>query len=251
MAKAKTKGDDLLMEISRWVASAHRFLDEGDRSIHVLKWQRSVEDVMRVNAQHGSILKAKLAEYQGDIEQADRWYTNAYRLGLPWHEMAENMLVTCCNLGYGSKGLRIFREHVDISHGNIGRTIWLAIGVGAFHYMNHLITQAARGKVELPTENMDIGRMVSDVVIASGASDDDCSAVIDVAGEVLRRHRLFWLGDRAKFVVDKESRSVLMRFSVDATYRDASSMTMEAAQLLVERNLDASPFMIDFVGVRA
>lgn len=206
---------------------------------------------MRIDATLGSIVKAKIAEAHGDIDRADYWYDNFVKLSKNRSSIAAYQLVTYSNLGYGSKGLQVFREHVDISYGNIGETVWLAIGLGAFQYMNKLIKQAARGKVELPELNLALSQEIANLMAKSGTSDDTCAAIIDVAGEVLRKRRLFWLGNSAKFVLDKHSNSVLMRFSVEASYKDASRMTMEAAEILIERNLDASALMIDFVGVHA
>jgi hypothetical protein len=78
--------------------------------------------------------------------------------------MAVNMLVAYCNLGYGSKALQVFRDHVDISHGNISDTIWLTPGVGAFKYMKHLMEQAKRGNVELPKTNLALSQSVADLL---------------------------------------------------------------------------------------
>lgn len=248
---AKTKGPNLLNELSEFVTKAHRHIEIDDKSISYQKWCREAENVMRVDAAMGSIVKAKLSEAHGDVVRADYWYDNFVKLTKNHSAIAVYQLVTYSNLGYGSKGLQVFREHVDISHGNIGETIWLAIGVGAFQYMNELIKQAQRGKLELPELNMALSQEIAELMAASGTSDDTCAAVIDVAGEVLRKRRLFWLGDHAKFILDKHSNSVLMRFSVEASYKDASRMTMEAAEILIERNLDSSALMIDFVGAHA
>ncbi len=117
--------------------------------------------------------------------------------------------------------------------------------------MKHLMEQAKRGNAELPVKNLALGRSVADLLAQSNVTDEICAQIIDVAGEVMRKHKLFWLGDMANFVLDRESSSVLMRFNIDVTYQGASSMTSEAVGLLIERNLDTVPFMIDFVGTHA
>ncbi len=250
-AVLKSKGPELLAEISNFVSKAHCFLLPGDKSIFLQTWIREIEKVMKIDAVHGSLLKAKLGEAHGDIEQVDYWLNNAQRLGVKPYQMAVNMLVAYCNLGYGSKALQVFRDHVDISHGNIGDTIWLTPGVGAFKYMKHLMEQAKRGNVELPETNLALSQSVADLLALSDVSDDACAQVIDVAGEVMRKRKIFWLGDMANFVLDHESSSVLMRFSVDASYQEASAMSTEAVELLIDRNLDTLPLMIDFVGTHA
>ncbi len=250
VAQLQSKGPVLLDEISFFVAKSHRFLDKNDQSIFLKKWIKEADDVMRVDPIYGSLLKSKLGEVHGDIDKVTYWFNNANRLGVMPHQIATNMLVSYCNLGYGSKALQVLRDHVDISHGNIGEAIWLAPAAGAFKYMKHLIEQAKRGNVELPEKNLALSQEVAELLDKSEVSDAICAQVIDVAGEIMRKHQLFWLGDMAEFVLDREGASVLMRFNVDVTYRNASSMSMEAVDLLIERKLDSVPFLIDFVGTR-
>ncbi len=250
-AVLQSKGPELLSEISNFVSQAHRFLEPGDKSIFLQTWIRDIDKVTKIDAIHGSLLRAKLGEAYGDIVEVEYWFKNARMLGVKPYQMAVNMLVAYCNLGYGSKALQVFRDHVDIAYANIGDTIWLTPGVGAFKYMKHLMEQAKRGNVELPQTNLALSQSVADLLALSDVSDDDCAQVIDVAGEVMRKRKIFWLGDMAEFVLDHESASVLMRFSVDASYQDASAMSTESVELLIDRNLDALPFMIDFIGTHA
>jgi hypothetical protein len=249
---ARTKGADLLSQLSEFVAHSKKFLDPQSRSIEVLRWEREIADVMKVNAIEGSFAKAKLAEAHGNIDDVEHWIRNATHLRASLLDTAPNLLVAYGNLGYASRGLKVFRDSVDISRGNIGQCLWLAAGLGAFQVMNQLMLQAERGKVELPER----GELMQDLEIASiisktGVSDDQCAAIIDVAGEVLRKYRLFWLGPQKEFILDRQSSSALMQFRVDANYEDASKMSEEAIKLLIERDLDALPLMINFVGNRA
>ncbi len=249
---ARTKGADLLTQLSEFVAHSKRFLDPQSRSMDVLRWEREIADVMKVSAIEGSFAKAKLAEAHGDIEEVERWIRNATHLNAHLLDTAPNLLVAYGNLGYASRGLKVFRESVDIAHGNIGQCLRFAAGLGAFQVMNHLLLQFKRGNVELPKEE----DLMQDFEIASlmskaGVADDQSAAIIDVAGEVLRKYRLFWLGPNKEFILDRQSSSALMQFRIDATYEDASKISEEAIKLLIERDLDALPFMINFVGNRA
>jgi hypothetical protein len=246
---AQTKGASLLTQLSEFVAKSKRFLDPKSTSIDVLRWEKEIDAVMRIDAVDGSLLKAKLAEAHGNIDEVERWSRNAINLRASALFTAPHLLVAYSNLGFASRGLQVFRERVDISVGNIGECLWLAPGVGAFHEMTRLLDQAARGNVELPErEELVQGLEIAEIMSEAGVSDDQCAAIIDVAGEVLRRYGLFWLGPKQEFIVDHVGRSALMQFKVDATYAEASMMSVEAIDLLIERNLDTQPFAINFVG---
>lgn len=247
---ALSKGPSLLKEISDFVANSTVYLDPNEKTLHVLRWQREVEAVMRIDSISGSLLYSKIAEAHGDIDGVEKWCNNARLLNS--NEFAEHLIVAYSNLGYASRGLKVFRDYVDISRGNIGSTIRLTSGVGAFQEMVRLLDHVKRGSIDvhesgnLP-EIEEIARLMSSL----GMSDDSCASVIDVAGEILRKHRLLWLGSKPNFIVDSTSQSVLMRFDVDASYSAASAMSNEAIDLLIARNLDSCPFMIDFVGTKS
>ena len=92
---------------------------------------------------------------------------------------------------------------------------------------------------------------VSSMLSKNGVDDDVCAKVVDVAGEVLRKHRLFWTGPQQTLFVDGQTDAVLMRFNVDVSFEQAASLNLEAIDLLIERDLDTCPFKIDFVGAHA
>lgn len=247
----KTKADEILEDIGTYLSTAAHFLDYDDQPFYVKKWLKAANDLMKVDAALGSLVHAKINELHGNLQQIDYWHDNINKLGFRPCTLAGHRIVAYSNLGYASKGLQEFRNHVDISYGNIGQNLWLGIQTGAFQHMKHLINQANRGNIELPEKNVAIGQQIAELMAASGTTDDTCSAIMDVAGEVLRKHRLFWLGEQASYIINDLENLVLMRINVDVTYKDASDMTTEAAHILIEKNLDTAPFMIDFVGVRS
>lgn len=248
-ARPLTKAGELLDSLSVLVSSSSRYLDLA--SLDVRRWNRDADALMAVSAPEGSLVKSKLCEAVGDIEGVERWAKNAERLGVSWVTLAEHLLVSYANLGYAGKGLQVFRDCVDVSRGNIGATIRLASAVGAFEQMKTLMNKASKAGISLADAEIWPGTdKVAEAVERAHISDDECAKVIDVAGEVMRKHRLFWTGERHDFIVDSEQPSVLMRFSVDVSYADACSMNLEAIDLLIDRNLDASSFKIDFVGAR-
>ncbi len=247
-----TKGPELLEAINSFVLKATRFIDPQNKPIEFARWNRESDALMRVNVVEGCLVKARLGEIQGDASEVEYWIGNAQKNGVSRSELAEHLLVAYCNLGYASKGLDTLRSWVGVAHGNIGRTLRLTPAVGAFQYMNFLLNAAVKARIELnDAQPWPMASEASAVLTKNGVDDDVCAKVIDVAGEVLRKHRLFWTGPQQPVLVDDQADAVLMRFNVGVSYEQAAALNLEAIDLLIERDLDTCPFKIDFVGVRA
>lgn len=247
-----TKGNELLEAINSFVLKATTFVDPNNKPIEYARWNREAEALMRVSVFEGCLVKARLGEILGNVSEVDYWIDNAQKNGATCAELAEHLLVAYCNLGYASKGLNIFRAWVDVQHGNIGQTVRLTPAVGAFQYMNFLFNKAAKANITLNNaEHWPMATEASDVLAKNGIGDDVCAQVIDVAGEVLRKHRLFWTGPQQALLVDGQADAVLMRFNVGVSYAQAAELNLEAIDLLIERDLDNCPFKIDFVGAHS
>jgi len=247
-----TKVNDLLESINGFVVNATSLVDPHNKPIEFARWSRESDALMRVSVFEGCLVKARLGEVLGDVSEVEYWIDNAQKNGASRAELAEHLLVAYCNLGYASRGLKIFRDWVDVAHGNIGRTVRLTPAVGAFQYMNFLLNTAAKANITLNDgEQWPMASEASTVLAKNGVDDDVCAKVIDVAGHVLRKHRLFWTGPQQALLVDGPADAVLMRFNVGVSFEQAAALNLEAIDLLIERDLDTCPFKIDFVGAYA
>lgn len=247
----ETIGPQLQDQINRWIVNAERYLRNGDEPMLVKRWERDVEALEKHSAAAASLFRARLAEARGDLPQVLYWVGNALKLHAPHDDTVEACLVACSNLCCASEGLKWVRGHVDIKYGNIARSLRLMCSLGAFSELKRLFDQAERGGVDLtnaamPANVTEIAALISE----AGVSDDECAAVIDVAGDVLRMHSLFWLGMQPEFLLDDEDQSLLIRYQVAVTPNEATTMTMEAINKLIERDLDRTAVMIGFVGMR-
>ena len=117
--------------------------------------------------------------------------------------------------------------------------------------MNFLLDATARANLIIDGDVWPKAAEASAVLKQAGVGDDECASIIDVAGQILRSHRLFWTEPSQTIFVDTMAQTVLMRFNVDVTYEQAAALNIEAIDLLIERNLDGSQFKIDFVGACA
>jgi len=88
-----------------------------------------------------------------------------------------------------------------------------------------------------------------DVMPQIGVSDQDVTAMLDVAGEVLRERRLFWLRDRPLVrVVDAGSASsILYQYVIGASPATVVDLTEEVALRLMAREIDKPGLMFSFL----
>ena len=83
-------------------------------------------------------------------------------------------------------------------------------------------------------------------------TDDDVSAAVDVAGEIMREQRLVWMGqipDVETFDEDCDFHSLMLQFRIGVSPRKASELTFELIVRLVDRDLDRAGLSVCFLGV--
>jgi len=93
------------------------------------------------------------------------------------------------------------------------------------------------------TSLLEKNRRAAAVLDKQGLTQQDVTAWMDLAGEVMRNHHLQWLGDGPLMDVfdDEEDCSVNYRFMVWATPDEAAKLTFELTEKVVDHDLDLKP----------
>ena len=91
--------------------------------------------------------------------------------------------------------------------------------------------------------------------VTNELSIDDASIarMLDVAGEVLREHKLMWESDAPEVLALSSSKggpAICFEYVVTVTPAEASAMSWELAEKLVDRNLDRPCVTVGFLGNR-
>lgn len=158
------------------------------------------------------------------------------------------------NFLYATKALElvggVFENPLDRPFHEI---ISQAVAIGAFTEVVSAIDRANQeGLVFTPTKLVQTARQAREVLATLGINDAQVARCVDVAGEVLREHKLLWLGSHPDAWVVPASTpnpAVSFGYKVPVSAREASAMSWLLAEKIVERGLDFPGLSLSFVGV--
>lgn len=205
---------------------------------------REIRKLDGADARSGSILKAQLYQVTGSLEDALYWSNNARK-----HHAVEDAdhldAVIFCNLGY-------FSQAADRLAGLPPQAL--------FTTASSLLTICAIDELKALCADADASDAPSMVGLAEFAercamtldsikvSQEHVRKVLDLAGAVMREHRLFFLGDTP--LVHAHEDGLLYQLLVDVEPSTAAEMTSEVVVRMVENDLDAPGLAFAFVGAK-
>jgi hypothetical protein len=225
--------------LSATLHSAIRYADPASFSIKSML--NDAEKLIAVDPPNGSLVKAEIYHLCGDIGQFDKWLDNARRLGAGPQADRSAMYVRS-NLGYFSASVRAFEQLVVVESGVLSDVFAFGLVICSYRRMGDAAASAAKAKMELGMDSgyfIDTARKGVDVLNKLGINEGQVQSVLDVAGEVLRRHNLFWMerGPVVRFSDAAESPGLLYQMYVGVPPAEALQLTDEVLELLFERDL--------------
>jgi hypothetical protein len=212
-------------------------------------WNREIGKLAKVDRATACLYWAMLAHVQGKVEDTESFLRESATLKVNPYELDDMSLTVYSNLLMASKSLKFFNQFVSIENQNIGMAINRALICGAFQGTIKLMNQAEAAQIDL-TSNIVLKKQYQAALILKklNISDEDCAKVIDVAGETLRSHKLFWIGRSPKIYSNTDFQFVQIKFEIKATPENAAHMTSETVDKLIELNLHDLPLSVSFVG---
>ncbi len=240
-AKRATIATAVGRSIDGWVRSATRYVDGDAFQLRAL--DHDLDKLFKADAYAASLLRGTLHQLLGDADNALYWVHNARRLrGDPASELrsdgVEAMILS--NLGYFSRASSLLAKEgkdADRCHPVL---LYLC---GAWNELARLPVTVDLSHDEVAM--MQTVRRRSSLCQQIGVSQAQIQAVLDVAGEVLRERRMFFLGDRP-LVRDCDD-AVLYQLHVPAHAVEAAAMTASVIERLVQRDLDVAGFAFSFL----
>lgn len=234
LGKPKTIGEELLDQLWAEVLSATNFADPS--SFQVRSYVRRIDALARADAVEASIARAVLDHFIGDIEGAVHWVRNAGRLQ-PGLATAKIVGTFCANLSYFSRAAALAHQ-VDTRDAD-SPFVRSSCTAGAYSQVERL----AAG-IEIADEETlhSVHQARSAIVVLTKLQipEERVQAVLDVAGEVLRENRLFFVGSDPIIHAsadDIEGPSLLCQLEVNVDAERAMDMTDEVIDRLVARGL--------------
>jgi len=229
------------------IRSANRFSDAN--SFEIKAFLSESDNLSKADAASASLVRAEVYHLCGDLERFEYWLANARRLGVGLKADNSEMYVRG-NLGYFSYSSPLFKKLAKVESGLLSTVFAYGLVVCSYRAMCEAWDAAMAAKIELePNGAIDVARKGANVLNKLGISEEQVQSVLDVAGEVLRRHELFWLERQPSvhFEDDADGAGMLYQLSVGVSAAEAMSMTDEVLGLLFERELYVPGVAFSFI----
>lgn len=239
-AKPLPKTDEIKTKIDSWLAGATGWLSANDLLFKTL-W-RDAEQLANADALGSSGTRALIAHLAGDLQQALYWANNLRRLG--GRENADELTaVIHTNLGYFSSARAILASNVPLLEDRHNAR-QLALACGAFDLLAQ--AQADRLSKDPPTQTlMNLSTQALQALRDNQVSPDHLLKVLDLAGEVLRSHRVFFATPEP--ILHTSHDGLLFEFAVGLPAPEVMDMTNEVLDRMIAADLDSAALAFSFI----
>ncbi len=242
-AQRATIANEVSDVILRMVTSADQYFDRP--SFEIRQQERQLDKLACVDAFGASILRALLVQLYGDLEESLHWTRNARKLRSSPEDLAtvdrvESVIFT--NLGYFSRGAKLLvaqKEHHQIDQAH------LMLTSGAWEELGSLYGKFVPTEFPRAVTAVETARRCNMSLQSMGVTQDHLQAVLDLAGEVLRKHRLLFLEDQP--IIRDCGDAVLYQLLIRVEPRKAIELTDEVIDGMIDRELDAPGLTFSFI----
>lgn len=248
-AQPQLKTGEINDQIARILADGGPYRRTDDLEIRRLL--REAESVARHDAGLASLLKADIHSLCGNWQEVLRWLTNA-RANQKEVLADVTEMTAAANLGYFSHSAAVYPRAVAIELGTLGHYLSSGLICGTLVALLRNSDIAEQAKLELDDgtkADLMLAANAKRVLDRLGLPEQDLTAMLDVAGEVLREHELIWSETRPRvLVVDTdEDLGLTYQFALPVPPQLAAELSDLVIERIVTRNLDKAGISFSFV----
>jgi tetratricopeptide (TPR) repeat protein len=232
MTSPATKANTLVNELNRAIRSAHTYVPQNDLTFR--RYAAEAQKLLKVNAVEGHNVLSVLYSLAGDAEKAIEHIDIALRITnapIFWC----NKAAILSNLGFFSKAQEAFEKGASPETGFFGERLKFGVCVGAFHTILKFEAIARRMQLDVDAVQIGLVRRIVSLMDAYSITDADVGKMLDVAGKILRRERLFFVGEDPDVAIwdqDALEKHIAINFLLPVTSRRALVLDRELGQEL-------------------
>lgn len=199
---------------------------------------QEIRKLIKVDAQMGYLFEAQYFQLLGDVEQARAALAKALKLG---YGLTYTQVATACliNLGFFSEAQEFFKVAGDPKNGSFLSRFHSGLTCGAFNRTFAFLEQAKLMKLDLTMFPADKVIRIKRVLDAAELSDEEIGRVLDVAGEVMRERRTFYLNPAPDVDVADEpwnsSPCVYVTFRLSLPHEEVAAMYADLSERLCSK----------------
>lgn len=214
---------------------------------------RDCDRLSKTDVIHASLYRGALYSVVGKDEDAEYQFDNVEANGEHFLASAWRMAFFS-NRGYAKRVMamadQVLNQRGSISFAELMRPV---ASMGGFQAICRAVDAATQRQEVLVgmTNLLEKSRRACAVMNTLKITDEDVSAAVDVAGEIIREQRLVWkhqTPDIEAFDEDCDFRSLMLQFRLGVTPQKASELTFELIGRLVDRDLDRAGLSVCFLG---
>ncbi|CUK12217.1 Uncharacterised protein [Achromobacter sp. 2789STDY5608615] len=242
---------DLSDRIQGLIGRSDRYL--GRDNFEARQLLRDCDRLQQASAFDGAICRMYLAEAYGDADEV-RQLARQARAVLPEHasEADFQLAQVLVSLGYFSEAQAIYAQVGSPERGHMSNRFDLGMVCGSIEKLHEFVNQAKAMSIALHDGAVSAALGAYAVYQKTSTTDRQAGELLDLAGEVLRAHKLLSppSSPTVSAIDHSELKTMLVQFVVRAPVEEIGAMNFELAEL-VARRLDVVPagVAVVFVGV--
>lgn len=232
---------------------SHETFREVDR-LKISRIRSLIERLQKINRIEADVATTDLETFFLNYDGAKRAIRNIALLGagskaaVTEFRIEANFLNATLALGFAPKVIS------DPGDYGLGEIFTSCVSIGAFQTVVDAIESANKGQRVIKNDGcIPIARKAASVLNRLGVSEAEVAACIDVAGAMLQEHQILWLNPTPDIHVvgDAEGEpGIAMEFRLPISAAQASDMTWEWCDKLIDADLYRAGVTFGFIGVR-
>lgn len=232
---------------------SHETFNEVDR-LRILRVRSLIEQLQKTDRIEADIAAIDFETFFVNYEGAKRAIRNIAALGakskavLTEFRVESNFLNATHALALAPKAISSPENY------GLGQIFMSCVSIGAFQTVVDAVESANKEQRVITNDGcIPLARKAASVLRRLGVSEGDVAACIDVAGAMLQERRILWLNPTPDIHVvgDPEGEpGIAMEFRLPVSPAQASEMTWEWCEKLIDGDLYRPGVTFGFVGVR-
>lgn len=232
---------DVARSIDQMVSEATRYLDPN--SFEVRQMARTIDKLAAADPVVASVQRAMLKHLCGDVEGALYWVNNARTLSPSMAAAVSGAeIVILSNLGYFTEAAKVISTLDEVTRLQHAHVLLAAACWDELAALGE--TGVGKGACE-SAPVIALAQACQSSLQKVGATQDQVRAILDLAGEVLRRNGLFFLGEGP--VLHYADEGILYELTLRAEMETVLRLTLEVMQAAVDHDRDAGGLGFSFL----
>ncbi len=237
--RPQTIAPEVLGGIQKWLATASTYAQPND--FFFKSTLQSAEKLSNADSFAGALAKAFTYHLIGEIDESLHWVGNLRKYQREPMAVSATEAIVLSNLGYFGRATDVFRK----TPAEPGMLEAILLVCGSFEMLLARAEGTALADTEKGREIILVAERCVMTLSQFGIQEAQLQSVLELAGEVLRSHRMFFADELPLIRTNEDGLLYQLRVRVDPSV--AAQYTDEVIDLMIERDLDVDGLSFSFL----